>query len=163
MKLASFSVAGQHSYGIVRHDGVVDAGRRLGAKYPTLLDVLSADALAEVLAVGADAQVVVAARPPRLGHQPQRARAGLDGHDLERRQPIRELGLARTDLLERATEPAQALGVERGRDVEPVGHLGAAVHDPGEAADHDVAEPLAVERGEQRVRVEDGLAAHRLR
>ena len=56
MKLASFSVAGQHSYGIVRHDGVVDAGRRLGAKYPTLLDVLSADALAEVVAVDTAAQ-----------------------------------------------------------------------------------------------------------
>lgn len=56
MKLASFSIAGQHSYGIVRNDGVVDAGRRLGTKYPTLLDVLAAGALPEVAAIDAGAQ-----------------------------------------------------------------------------------------------------------
>jgi 2-keto-4-pentenoate hydratase/2-oxohepta-3-ene-1,7-dioic acid hydratase in catechol pathway len=51
MKLASFSVADRHSYGIVTDSGVVDAGKRLGAKYPALLDVLAAGAMAEVAAL----------------------------------------------------------------------------------------------------------------
>ena len=51
MKLASFSVADRHSYGIVTDSGVVDVGKRLGAKYPALLDVLAAGAMAEVAAL----------------------------------------------------------------------------------------------------------------
>jgi len=46
MKLASFKVKGRASYGAVSGDGIVDLGRRL-PKYPALIDVLRAGALAE--------------------------------------------------------------------------------------------------------------------
>ena len=47
MRLATFSVTGKHSYGIVRDDGVVDLGRRLGKKYPALIELIRAGALGE--------------------------------------------------------------------------------------------------------------------
>lgn len=40
MKLVSFRVQGRASYGVLRHDGIVDAGIRFGADYPTLKSVL---------------------------------------------------------------------------------------------------------------------------
>ena len=36
MKLISFTAAGRSSYGVVVGDGIVDLGRRLGERYPTL-------------------------------------------------------------------------------------------------------------------------------
>src|SRR5215472_6724294 len=36
MKLISFAASGRNSYGAVVGDGVVDLGRRLGDRYPTL-------------------------------------------------------------------------------------------------------------------------------
>jgi 2-keto-4-pentenoate hydratase/2-oxohepta-3-ene-1,7-dioic acid hydratase in catechol pathway len=56
VKLASFVVSGRQTYGIVRDDGVVDAGRRLGEKFPTLLDVLAAGALPDVARIDATAK-----------------------------------------------------------------------------------------------------------
>lgn len=47
MRLASFLDRGVRSYGIVRADGVVDLGRRLGNQYSNLKALLNADALAE--------------------------------------------------------------------------------------------------------------------
>ena len=47
MKLASFQAAGSASYGVVTAQGVVDLGRRLGARYPDLRALLTADALGE--------------------------------------------------------------------------------------------------------------------
>jgi 2-keto-4-pentenoate hydratase/2-oxohepta-3-ene-1,7-dioic acid hydratase in catechol pathway len=41
MRLVSFDHGGQTSYGIVVADGVVDAGRRLGARYPDLKSILA--------------------------------------------------------------------------------------------------------------------------
>ncbi len=48
MKLASFTHTGRASYGIVDGDGIVDIGRRLGDRYPTVRAVLAAGALSEV-------------------------------------------------------------------------------------------------------------------
>jgi len=59
MKLASFRVNGRASYGAVTDGGIIDLGRRL-TKYPTLLDVFRAQALAEARAAAtgpADHQV----------------------------------------------------------------------------------------------------------
>jgi 2-keto-4-pentenoate hydratase/2-oxohepta-3-ene-1,7-dioic acid hydratase in catechol pathway len=50
MRLASFSVNGRTSYGAVTGAGIVDLGRRL-PKYPSLLDVFRAQAIAEARAV----------------------------------------------------------------------------------------------------------------
>lgn len=46
MRLASFQANGRTSYGAVSGDGIVDLGRRL-PRYPTLLDLLRAQALPE--------------------------------------------------------------------------------------------------------------------
>jgi 2-keto-4-pentenoate hydratase/2-oxohepta-3-ene-1,7-dioic acid hydratase in catechol pathway len=48
MKLASFKANGRVSYGAVNDGGIIDLGRKL--KYPTLLDLLRAGALAEARA-----------------------------------------------------------------------------------------------------------------
>ena len=50
MKLVSFAVSGRHasgrhSWGVVTDSGVIDMGRRLEGKYPTLRALLAADAL----------------------------------------------------------------------------------------------------------------------
>jgi len=57
MKLASFSAAGRDTYGAVVEGGVVDLGRRLGDRYPTLRAAIAGDALARL------AGEVVAAKP----------------------------------------------------------------------------------------------------
>jgi len=49
MKLASFKANGRTSYGAVTDGGIIDLGRKL-AKYPTLLDLLRAQATAEASA-----------------------------------------------------------------------------------------------------------------
>src|SRR6266849_3244549 len=49
MRLASFKANGRASYGAVTGTGIIDLGRRL-AKYPTLLDVLRAQAISEARA-----------------------------------------------------------------------------------------------------------------
>jgi 2-keto-4-pentenoate hydratase/2-oxohepta-3-ene-1,7-dioic acid hydratase in catechol pathway len=48
MKFASFVTDGRASYGVVRDGGVVDLGRRLGDRWPTLKSLLAAGALAEI-------------------------------------------------------------------------------------------------------------------
>jgi 2-keto-4-pentenoate hydratase/2-oxohepta-3-ene-1,7-dioic acid hydratase in catechol pathway len=67
MRLASFSVNGRTSYGAVTGAGIVDLGRRL-PKYPSLLDVFRAQAIAEARAAAnaaADYQIKdVAMLPP---------------------------------------------------------------------------------------------------
>ena len=51
MKLLSFTVSGRDSYGAVVGDGaVVDLGRRLGSKHPTLRDAIAANAMANLAA-----------------------------------------------------------------------------------------------------------------
>ncbi len=47
MKLASFMYQGISSYGIIRAQGVVDLGRRLGHRYNNLKSLLDANALSE--------------------------------------------------------------------------------------------------------------------
>jgi 2-keto-4-pentenoate hydratase/2-oxohepta-3-ene-1,7-dioic acid hydratase in catechol pathway len=42
MKIATFEVSGRVSYGIVKDQGVVDAGSRLGQRFPDLLAVIAA-------------------------------------------------------------------------------------------------------------------------
>jgi len=46
MKLATFKANGRRSYGAVTDGGIIDLGRKL-AKYPTLLDLLRAQAITE--------------------------------------------------------------------------------------------------------------------
>src|SRR5271166_3382697 len=50
MKLVSFSAAGRSSYGVVVGDGIVDLGRRLGDRYPTLRTAIAGDALGRAAA-----------------------------------------------------------------------------------------------------------------
>jgi 2-keto-4-pentenoate hydratase/2-oxohepta-3-ene-1,7-dioic acid hydratase in catechol pathway len=47
MKLASYMLDGRPSYGVVEGNGVVDLGRRIGAKYPDLRALITASALDE--------------------------------------------------------------------------------------------------------------------
>jgi 2-keto-4-pentenoate hydratase/2-oxohepta-3-ene-1,7-dioic acid hydratase in catechol pathway len=47
MKLASYLLDARPSYGVVEGSGVVDLGRRIGAKYPDLRAVITANALDE--------------------------------------------------------------------------------------------------------------------
>ena len=49
LRLATFKANGRVSYGTVAENGIVDLGRKL-AKYPTLLDVFRAGAVAEARA-----------------------------------------------------------------------------------------------------------------
>lgn len=51
MKLASFDVNGDRTFGAVVKDGVIDLGRRLAPRFTTVLDVIEAGALAEVSAL----------------------------------------------------------------------------------------------------------------
>lgn len=48
MRLATFQVRGRETYGVVRDDGVVDVGARLGKRYPTLKSVIAAGFLSEL-------------------------------------------------------------------------------------------------------------------
>ena len=57
MKLVSFSAAGRRSYGAIVDDGIVDLGRRLGDRYPSLREAIAGGVLA-----GAAAEVA-RARP----------------------------------------------------------------------------------------------------
>ncbi len=50
MRLASYTIRGRSSYGAVVGDGVVDLRLRFGARHPTLLDLLRANALHEARA-----------------------------------------------------------------------------------------------------------------
>jgi 2-keto-4-pentenoate hydratase/2-oxohepta-3-ene-1,7-dioic acid hydratase in catechol pathway len=56
MRLASYMVHGQPSYGAVVDGGVVDFGRRLSARFPTLVDLIRADAIEEARAAVAGAR-----------------------------------------------------------------------------------------------------------
>src|SRR4051794_15297043 len=48
MKLMRFRAGERQSWGIASGNGVIDAGARLGTKYPDVVDVLEADALDEL-------------------------------------------------------------------------------------------------------------------
>ena len=47
MRLATFKANGRTSYGAITGDGIVDLGRKLASKYPTLLDVFRAGTIKE--------------------------------------------------------------------------------------------------------------------
>jgi len=47
MRLATFSVNGRASYGVVTNKGVIDLGRKLSQRFPTLIDLIRAGALGE--------------------------------------------------------------------------------------------------------------------
>src|SRR5215203_4335984 len=125
---------------------------------------LRTQALPEVFAVGADADVVVAAGAPWSWHDPQAAGARRDGQRLALRQFGGLQGLQRrargSEVCERVGEVTQVVLPQRGDNVETTRQLAASVYDPGEAADHDVADAVAFERLEQRVRIETHPLAH---
>ncbi len=50
MRLATFKAKGRTSYGTVTGDGIIDLGKKLGGKYPTLLDLFRAGAVGEAKA-----------------------------------------------------------------------------------------------------------------
>lgn len=50
MRLISFAVGGEAHYGAVEGDAVIDLSARFGARFPTLLSLIEADALAEAQA-----------------------------------------------------------------------------------------------------------------
>src|SRR5262252_3548448 len=50
MKLISFTASGRSSYGVVAGAGIVDIGRRLGDRYPTLRTAIAGNALAQIAA-----------------------------------------------------------------------------------------------------------------
>ncbi len=54
MKLVSFVSAGRAGYGVVKDGGVVDLGRRLGGRWPTLRALIAADSLAEAARAARD-------------------------------------------------------------------------------------------------------------
>ncbi len=55
MKLLSFSTAAGDSYGLVKGDGVIDLGARMGGKYPDLRSLLDGNGLAEAASAAGDA------------------------------------------------------------------------------------------------------------
>lgn len=57
MKYASFEIDGRTSWGVVRDDGMVDLGRRLADRYPTLKSLVADDFPAEVAKLAAEAPV----------------------------------------------------------------------------------------------------------
>lgn len=60
MKLVSFTAAGAASYGVLAGAGVIDLGRRLGARYATLRAALAGNALDEIAGIGARASADLA-------------------------------------------------------------------------------------------------------
>ena len=56
MKLASFTSAGQASWGVVAEGGVIDMGRRFADRFPTLRSALAAQALGAVSALAKQAR-----------------------------------------------------------------------------------------------------------
>ncbi len=50
MKLISFAIGGEARYGVVEGEAVIDLSDRLGARFPNLLSLIEADALAEAAA-----------------------------------------------------------------------------------------------------------------
>lgn len=55
MKLISYKAEGQSKFGVVTDAGIVDAGARLGGQFPTLRDVIAADALGQLKALESEA------------------------------------------------------------------------------------------------------------
>lgn len=68
MKLISYRHGGKDSYGVVKGDGIVDIGKRAGARLGTVKAVLAQGALAEVakLAEGAEPEIKLAEIEYRL-------------------------------------------------------------------------------------------------
>ena len=56
MKLASYLLDGRPSYGVVEGNAVIDLGRRIGAKYPDLRALITANALDEAKRAAAGAK-----------------------------------------------------------------------------------------------------------
>lgn len=71
MRLASYSAGGREGYGAVVDGGVVDLGRRFGARFATLVDLIRGGAVDEARAALEGAQAdfpldAIALRPPLL-------------------------------------------------------------------------------------------------
>jgi 2-keto-4-pentenoate hydratase/2-oxohepta-3-ene-1,7-dioic acid hydratase in catechol pathway len=48
MKLVSFKTAGAQSYGVISDGGIIDLGRRIGERYPTLRTAIAGDVLSKI-------------------------------------------------------------------------------------------------------------------
>jgi hypothetical protein len=104
---------------------------------------------------------VVATCPPRDRRDCDFSRSRRDDRSLAGGESLGRcrlaFGRATAELVDDAGEAAEVVVAERRRDVNPARRLGAAVDDPREGAHDDVADPLCLERLEDRVRVEWGL------
>ena len=65
MKFVTFQVGKTVSYGAVSGDGIIDLGKRLGKKYPTLRSALKAGKLNELKTVAKSARKTDVATSPR--------------------------------------------------------------------------------------------------
>jgi excisionase family DNA binding protein len=118
---------------------------------------LRAEASAERLARGTAAEIVVAARPCRLGDElePAGARRELDHRLLEVAEvERRSVGAACVEILERLVEPDEILLAHRGGDVDPLSQLARAADDAGEGADDDEADVPCLQSAKELARVE---------
>jgi hypothetical protein len=105
----------------------------------------------------APAKVVATPRARRLGDEGERAGACLQlEHGLADRADVGALPVdaASLEVCERAFEARGVIATERGSEVEPLGDFSRAVDDAREGADDDEAHLLALERGQELVRVE---------
>ena len=113
-----------------------------------------AEAAAERFAVGAAAEVVVAARAGRLRRELElaSARLQLDKRLLEVAEvECLAVGAAGVQVVERLLEADEVLLAHRGGDVDPVGQLAGAVDDAGEGTDDDEVHVPRLERAEELV------------
>jgi len=122
---------------------------------------------AEVLAIGANTQVVVPARAPRCGHEAQFARRCVSANDLScleiadgNMSPV--VGASPVELVDHDLEASEILLSERRDDVQAIRDLATPVHHAREASNHDEAHTRALERREKRVRVEAVALSHLL-
>ncbi|GEO85659.1 MULTISPECIES: fumarylacetoacetate hydrolase family protein [Alphaproteobacteria] len=59
-KLASFTINGRAAYGAITDEGVVDLSARFGTRWPTLKEVIEADALGELVAAAMEMKADIA-------------------------------------------------------------------------------------------------------
>jgi hypothetical protein len=141
----------------------VDLARGRGGEHPRKVADRGnprAKGFADRFAGGGAAEVVVAAAGARrLGDDLQLAgfglqlEHGLPGQIAVEPRPL-AVGKAGVEVVEREPEPTQVLGPQRGAEVEAFGEFLRALDDAREAADQDIGDALALERGQERVGVE---------
>jgi hypothetical protein len=104
---------------------------------------------AEVLAVGANPKVVVAARAPWCGHEAQLARRCACANDLSSLEIVDSnapavVGALRAKLVDYGLEASEILLSQRRHDIQAIRDLATPVHHAREASDHHKAHARAL-------------------